>query len=77
MDMWGRNRHVCENYSPFAPNSTLSPGTGWDGLPKSNGECTGWEFYTWGALNGVVALLEEKGKRLLLRGGGGVEGHTL
>ena len=58
VDMWQRNRHVCENYSPYAPNSSLSPGTGSDGRPKSNGECTGWEFYTWGALGAVLQLLE-------------------
>jgi hypothetical protein len=46
-----------ENYSPFPAWSSLSPGNngGWN---KSNAECTGWEFYTWGALNGVPALLE-------------------
>jgi hypothetical protein len=62
MDMWNRNRHVCENYSPFASNSTLPPGTQ-DGLPKSNSECTGWELYTWGALNGLPAILNAQRRR--------------
>ncbi len=84
LDMWDRNRHVCENYSPYPAWSTLPPGNN-GGRNKSSGECTGWEvrlaavggrggvslflpsihffhnplqFYTWGALNGVPALLE-------------------
>jgi hypothetical protein len=42
LDMWNRNRHICENYSPFAPWSNLSPGNN-GGRNKSNAECTGWE----------------------------------
>lgn len=57
LDMWQRNRHLCENYSPFPPWSQLPPGSS-GGLNKSNGECTGWEMYTWAALNGVPAILE-------------------
>ena len=60
LDMWVRNRHVCENYSPLAPGSGVAPGTV-DGLPKSNMECTGWEFYHWGALGGLLQILEAQG----------------
>ena len=61
VDVWQRHRHVCENASPFAPGSALPPGTGTGGLNKSNGECTGWEFYTWGALGGLLEILEVLG----------------
>ena len=61
LDMWQRNRHVCENYSPYPAWSQLPPGTN-GGLKKSNGECTGWEFYTWGALNGLLSLLEAEAR---------------
>ena len=57
MSMWDRNRHSCENYSPYSPTSLLPAGT--DGTRvKLNTECTGWEFYHWGALNGLLAILE-------------------
>lgn len=59
VDMWQRNRHVCENYSPFNPASHLSPGSQ-NGFNKSNLECTGWEFYHWGALNGLLSILERE-----------------
>jgi len=59
-DMWQRNRHVCENYSPYAPFSHLSPGSQ-NGFNKTNLECSGWEFYTWGALNGLLSILEREG----------------
>jgi len=50
---WREHRHICENYSPFDPASPTAPGDG-----QVNTECTGWQFYSWGALNGVPALLE-------------------
>ena len=42
MDQWERRRRVCENFSPRA-NAT---------------ECTGTGFYTWGALSGLVRLVD-------------------
>ena len=42
MSMWRRNRHICENYSPYAPDSSLVPGTSNGG--ERNTECTGWQF---------------------------------
>lgn len=57
LDMWDRNRHVCENASPYPSNSSLAPGTN-PPFNKSNAECTGWAFYTWGALNGLLSILE-------------------
>merc|ERR1719350_1633697 len=54
---WRLHRHVCENYSPYDPSSEVAPGNG-----QVNTECTGWQFYNWGALNGVPALLELQAK---------------
>ena len=56
-DMWMRQRHICENYSPFSPENARPPGVN-NGVNTTNGECTGWQWYAWGALNGVLALLE-------------------
>jgi putative isomerase len=56
MSIWHLHHHICENYSPYAPNSTVSPGTNNGG--QRNDECTGWQFYHWGALNGLTTLLE-------------------
>lgn len=56
MSMWRAHRHICENYSPYAPGSKLNPGTSNGG--QKNNECTGWQFYHWGALNGLTSLLE-------------------
>ena len=42
LSQWEKNRHICENYSPFR-NAT---------------ECTGTRFYHWGALNGLIGLIE-------------------
>eukprot|EP00927_Polykrikos_kofoidii_P024616 TRINITY_DN22354_c0_g1_i1.p1 TRINITY_DN22354_c0_g1~~TRINITY_DN22354_c0_g1_i1.p1 ORF type:complete len:896 (-),score=88.86 TRINITY_DN22354_c0_g1_i1:93-2780(-) len=56
ISMWRRNRHICENYSPYAPDSIIPPG-----LPgKKNSECTGWAFHHWGALNGLIRLLQPR-----------------
>eukprot|EP01060_Flectonema_neradi_P020866 TRINITY_DN28366_c0_g1_i1.p1 TRINITY_DN28366_c0_g1~~TRINITY_DN28366_c0_g1_i1.p1 ORF type:complete len:807 (+),score=98.63 TRINITY_DN28366_c0_g1_i1:110-2422(+) len=43
MDQWNRNRHICENYGPH----------------KNTTDCTGTKFYHWGALNGLISLVEE------------------
>merc|ERR1712039_1114758 len=53
MSMWQRKRHICENYSPYSPLSSLPPGDN-----QKNTECTGWQFYHWGALNGLLSVLE-------------------
>lgn len=58
MSLWRRRRHICENYSPYAPDESLPPGNG-----KSNTECTGWQFHSWGALHGLVSLLEAEKRR--------------
>ena len=42
MDQWERGRRICENFSPRA-NAT---------------ECTGTGFYTWGALSGLIRLVD-------------------
>lgn len=52
---WRAHRHICENYSPYSPASTTPPGNS-----QVNTECTGWQFYNWGALNGVPKLLEQQ-----------------
>ena len=43
MSQWKRNRHICENYSPF----------------KNATECSGTLFYHWGALNGMIGMVED------------------
>jgi hypothetical protein len=53
MSMWRQKRHICENYSPYSPASEVRPGK-----HQRNDECTGWQFYHWGALNGLLVLLE-------------------
>lgn len=45
---WGQHRHVCENYNPHKTADT------------SNGDCSGTPFYHWGALTGLIGLLEDK-----------------
>ena len=47
LSQWQTNRHICENYSPSK------------GAPLSRGDCTGTHFYHWGALTGVVGLMED------------------
>lgn len=42
VDQYDRNAHICENYSPHASVS----------------DCTGDKFYSWGALAGMVSLVE-------------------
>ena len=43
LDEWRRNRHICENFNPHR-NAT---------------ECSGTKFYHWGALNGMITMVEE------------------
>lgn len=64
LDIWNRVRNQCENYSPYAPDSLLPPGVN-NGVNASNTRCTGWGMYAWGALNGLIAILEAQ------RAGGG------
>ena len=42
MSQWNEHRHICENYNPH----------------HDAGDCSGDKFYHWGALNGMVGLLE-------------------
>eukprot|EP00536_Pseudo-nitzschia_multiseries_P006755 jgi/Psemu1/324467/estExt_fgenesh1_pg.C_1470007 len=42
MSQWRVNRHICENYSPY----------------RSASDCTGSFFYHWGALNGLIGIVE-------------------
>ena len=43
LDQWNKHGHVCENFSPF----------------EGAGDCTGDKFYHWGALAGMITLIEE------------------
>lgn len=43
MSQWNRNRHICENYSPY----------------KNATECSGDRYYHWGGLNGLVGMMED------------------
>lgn len=43
MSQWEANKHICENYSPY----------------KNAPECSGTLFYHWGALNGLISMVED------------------
>merc|ERR1712032_409916 len=47
MSQWNENRHICENYNPHRTADT------------SGGDCSGTKFYHWGALTGLIELMEE------------------
>ena len=42
LNMWNKHGHVCENFSPF----------------EDADDCTGDKFYHWGALAGMISLIE-------------------
>ena len=46
--IWRRHRHVCENYSPM----------------REAQNCTGDRFHQWGALSGIISLVEAGHLRL-------------
>lgn len=43
MNQWNRNRHICENFNPH----------------KNATDCSGTLFYHWGALAGLIELLDQ------------------
>eukprot|EP00039_Didymoeca_costata_P002667 m.61818 g.61818 ORF g.61818 m.61818 type:complete len:831 (-) comp11450_c0_seq2:48-2540(-) len=47
LNEWERNRHICEN---FYPNNTKN---------AVHTDCSGTKFYHWGALTGMISLVEE------------------
>ena len=47
LSQWNEHRHICENYNPHKTADT------------SKGDCSGSKFYHWGALNGLVGLIEQ------------------
>ena len=47
MSQWHEHRHICENYNPHKTADT------------SGGDCSGTKFYHWGALTGMITLVEE------------------
>ena len=49
LSVWRRHAHVCENYSPARATA------------RDGDDCTGMNFYHWGALTGFVSLLEAEG----------------
>jgi hypothetical protein len=73
MEQWRLNHYVCENYSPFKvrpvylppptctrlqrpPPHTHSPRAH---CQKNATDCTGRQFYTWGALAALLPFLEQ------------------
>ena len=44
MSQWNANRHICENYHPSLHGSK---------------DCTGTKFYHWGALMGLIGMMED------------------
>ena len=52
LSVWRRHAHICENYSPARTTA------------RDGDDCTGMNFYHWGALTGFIGLLEaEDGRR--------------
>jgi len=47
LSQWREHRHICENYNPHRTADT------------SKGDCSGDKFYHWGALNGMITMVEE------------------
>ena len=47
MAQFDRHRHICENYNPHRTADT------------SKGDCSGTYFYHWGALTGLIGLVED------------------
>ena len=47
MSQWNENRHICENYNPHKTADT------------TGGDCSGTRFYHWGALTGLIGMMED------------------
>ena len=47
LSQWRAHRHICENYSPHKT------------ADDHHGDCSGTKFYHWGALTGMITLIEE------------------
>ena len=47
MSQWNGHRHICENYNPHKDADT------------SGGDCAGTKFYHWGALTGLIGMIED------------------
>lgn len=47
MSQWEQHRHICENYNPHKDADT------------TEGDCSGTRFYHWGALTGLIGLMED------------------
>ena len=47
LSQWEGHRHICENYSPHKT------------ADDHHGDCSGTKFYHWGALTGMITLIEE------------------
>jgi len=43
LNQWRRRRHICENFNPH----------------RDADDCSGTKFYHWGALNGMISLIEQ------------------
>ena len=47
LSQWTEHRHICENYNPHKHADT------------TGGDCSGTRFYHWGALTGLISLMED------------------
>ena len=47
LSQWREHRHICENYNPHKTADT------------SGGDCSGTKFYHWGALTGLIGMVED------------------
>ena len=52
LNQWRLHAHICENFNPHK-NGTEVAGKVWPD------DCTGCKFYHWGALAGMISLIEE------------------
>jgi len=74
MEQWRLNHYVCENYSPFKVRLTVDPPpapccpthslrrptrTRESWHTQNATDCTGGQFYTWGALAALLPFLEQ------------------
>ena len=49
MSQWDKHRHICENYSPDKEAE----------VDFAEGDCHGTKYYHWGALTGLIGLIED------------------
>lgn len=49
LSQWTKHRHICENYAPDKRAE----------VDFAGGDCHGTRYYHWGALTGLIGLIED------------------